>query len=226
MTLRRAARSGLLLCVLCLFGGASTALAASGHRSRDRPSHSVRACHRTKHHRCPKSHTGRKTLPKHKHGASSKRSAQTPGGISGGSGTTVPWATVPPSVAPGSTPVAGTTPPGSNGGAPPAETPTAPAGPVHVEVTAEDTAAYHFVLSRPTVPAGEVIIEFVNHGQDEHNLNTLEPGGEPAPGGSLPKTAPNAHPTLSLNLHAGSYTLFCSLPHHEEKGMKATLVVN
>jgi plastocyanin len=137
----------------------------------------------------------------------------------------VPWATVPPSVAPGSTPGTGTTPPGSTGGAPPVETPTTPAGPAHVEVTAEDTEAFRFVLSRPSVPAGKVVIEFVNHGQDEHNLNTLEPGGEPAPGGSLPKTAPNAHPTLSLNLHAGSYTFFCSLPGHEAKGMKATLKV-
>jgi uncharacterized cupredoxin-like copper-binding protein len=30
---------------------------------------------------------------------------------------------------------------------------------------------------------------------------------------------------LSLELHAGSYTLFCSLPGHEAKGMKATLKV-
>jgi plastocyanin len=80
------------------------------------------------------------------------------------------------------------------------------------------------VLSRASVPAGEVIIEFVNHGQDEHNLNALEPN-ESTVAGSLPNTAPNAHPSLSLNLHAGSYTLFCSLPGHEAKGMKATLKV-
>jgi plastocyanin len=94
-----------------------------------------------------------------------------------------------------------------------------------VEVTAEDSGAFHFVLSRPTVPAGKVIVEFVNHGQDEHNLNAVEPT-EGSLEGSIPNTAPNAHPSLTLNLRPGSYTLFCSLPGHEAKGMKATLVVN
>lgn len=142
---------------------------------------------------------------------------------------------MPPSPLPGSTP--GSTsgskapapgsagaPSGSAGSSTPAETPLAPAGPVHVEVTAEDTTAFHFVLSRPSVPAGQVVIEFVNHGQDEHNLHAVEPfGGEEA--GSLANTAPNAHPSLTLTLHPGSYTLFCSLPGHEAKGMKATLTV-
>ncbi len=102
----------------------------------------------------------------------------------------------------------------------------APAAPVvpHVEVTAEDTTAFHFTLSRPTVPAGKVIVEFVNHGQDEHNLHAVEPTEE-AEAGLLPDTAPNAHPTLTLNLHHGSYNFFCSIKDHEAKGMKATLRV-
>ena len=29
----------------------------------------------------------------------------------------------------------------------------------------------------------------------------------------------------TLEMRPGSYTLFCSLPEHEQKGMKATLVV-
>jgi plastocyanin len=117
-----------------------------------------------------------------------------------------------------------TMPHGSGGGAPPTETPTAPAGPARVEVTAEDTTAFHFVLSRPTVPAGKVIIEFVNHGQDEHNLHAVEPS-EGAEAGSLPDTAPNGHPSLTLNLHHGSYTFFCSLAKHRAEGMVATLEV-
>jgi plastocyanin len=92
-----------------------------------------------------------------------------------------------------------------------------------VQVTAEDAEAFRFVLSRPSVPAGKVILEFVNHGQDEHNLNAVN-GEEVA--GSIPNTAPNAHPSLTLTLHPGSYTLFCSILDHEAKGMKATLLVN
>ena len=97
--------------------------------------------------------------------------------------------------------------------------------PARVEVTAEDTEAFRFVLSRPTVPAGRVTIEFVNHGQAEHNLNALEPT-EGSVVGTIPNTAPNAHPRITVTLRRGSYTLFCSLPGHEAKGMKATLVVN
>ncbi len=97
------------------------------------------------------------------------------------------------------------------------------AGPAHVQVTAEDSNGYRFVLSRASVPAGQVVIEFVNHGEDEHNLN-VKPG-EGTVEGSLPNTAPKAHPSLSVDLRAGSYTLFCSLPGHEAKGMKATLTV-
>ncbi|MGC2372696.1 MAG: plastocyanin/azurin family copper-binding protein [Solirubrobacteraceae bacterium] len=107
----------------------------------------------------------------------------------------------------------------------PAKSPILPTAPARVEVTAEDAGAFRFVLSRPTVPAGKVIVEFVNRGQDEHNLNAIDPT-EGSVAGSLPDTVSNAHMSLTLDLHPGSYTLFCSLPGHEEKGMKATLVVS
>jgi uncharacterized cupredoxin-like copper-binding protein len=90
-----------------------------------------------------------------------------------------------------------------------------------VQVIAKE---YSFTLSRPEVPAGEVIVELVNRGEDAHNLHLLEPteGTEP---GALPNTEPGGVRDLKLKLHAGTYTLFCSLPGHEAKGMKATLVV-
>ncbi len=91
-------------------------------------------------------------------------------------------------------------------------------------MTAEDTSAFRFVLSRSTVPAGQVIIEFVNHGQDEHNLNVTQPSEE-AFDGSLPNTKPNEHPSISLTMRPGSYSLFCSIANHAARGMKATLVV-
>ena len=92
-------------------------------------------------------------------------------------------------------------------------------------MNAEDTEGFRFVLSRASVPAGPVVIEFVNHGQDEHNLNSEEPGAESKINPLIGNTAPNAHPSLSLNLHQGSYKLFCSLSDHRAKGMEATLKV-
>jgi plastocyanin len=90
-----------------------------------------------------------------------------------------------------------------------------------VQVIAKE---YSFTLSRTEVPAGKVIVELANYGQDEHNLHATEPT-EGSEVGSLPNTLPGAHPDLTLNLRPGSYTLFCSLKEHEAKGMKATLVV-
>ena len=90
----------------------------------------------------------------------------------------------------------------------------------HVQVSAVE---YSFSLSRTSVPAGEVVLEFVNDGQDEHNLH-LE-GGEGALPESIGDTPSKGVSDLRLQMQPGSYTLFCSLPTHEARGMKATLTV-
>jgi plastocyanin len=220
-----ATRSLPLLCLLCLFGGASVALAASVHRSRERSSHAAQACRRHARHRhCP-SHR------KHKHPSTAKPSAPKGAskGVSSSGASTDPWTSAPAPVIPGAGSGGSGSSSGSSvggrGGTSPTETPVAPAGPVHVQVTAEDSNGYHFILSRPSVPAGTVVIEFVNHGQDEHNLHAVEPTEGAEAGGLKENVQPGAHTDLTLNLHAGSYTLFCSLPGHEAKGMKATLAV-
>ena len=98
--------------------------------------------------------------------------------------------------------------------------PNAPPSIPHVQVIAVE---FSFTLSRTTVPAGKVILEFDNHGQDEHNLNLIH--GEGALAGSFANTPAHGVAHEQLELRPGSYTLFCSLPEHEQKGMKATLVV-
>jgi plastocyanin len=90
-----------------------------------------------------------------------------------------------------------------------------------VQVTAKE---YSFTLSRSEVPAGKVIVEFVNGGEDPHNLHLLE-AAEGSEAGAFPTSSPGIHLDLELTLRPGSYTLFCSLPGHEAKGMKATLKV-
>lgn len=100
---------------------------------------------------------------------------------------------------------------------PPAEPPSVP----HVQVSAVE---YSFSLSRTSVPAGKVVLEFVNDGQDEHNLNVAAPEEGPLVAGFATMPA-KAVADLQLEMRPGSYTLFCSLPTHESKGMKATLTV-
>ncbi len=211
----------MILGALCLICAAPAAIAAPAHSSRHRTSHKP-ACHRTKHRRCPTTHAKKGSTRKHRRHTDTK--ATKPRHGSDSAGPTSSWAAVPGAVGPGSAPVSPSSASSPTGGTAPEESPATPPAPAHVEVTAEDTQAFRFVLSRPSVPAGHVIIEFVNHGQDEHNLNAVEPA-EGSVAGSIPNTAPNAHPSLSVDLRRGSYTLFCSIADHEAKGMKATLVV-
>lgn len=221
----RVTRWVLLAGMLCLMCGMFTtvAIATTKHIGDHRTSRTARTCHRVKHRHCRPTHAKGKLHRKHKQHprAAPSKSKSVPQSSSA----TAPWATVPSSVTPGAPSGSGTPSSGPAGPAAPVESPTTPPGPARVEVTAEDSEAFRFVLSRPTVPAGKVIIEFINHGQDEHNLNAIEPT-EGSVEGSLPNTVSNAHLSLTLNLHPGSYTLFCSLPSHEAKGMKATLIAN
>jgi plastocyanin len=98
----------------------------------------------------------------------------------------------------------------------PAEPPSVP----HVQVSAVE---YAFTLSRTNVPAGKVVLQFVNDGQDPHNLK-IAPGEGPL-AGSFENEPSKGVANLTLEMQPGQYTLFCSLPTHEEKGMKATLTV-
>jgi plastocyanin len=107
--------------------------------------------------------------------------------------------------------------------APPSESPSEvePPSVPHVQVSAVE---YSYTLSRTSVPAGKVILQFVNDGQDEHNLQISE--GEEGPlAGSFADTPSKGVGQLQLEMRSGSYTLFCSLHGHEAKGMKATLTV-
>lgn len=85
---------------------------------------------------------------------------------------------------------------------------------------------YAFVLSRPTVSAGEVTVELNNQGEDPHDLNLQREGeGGAEPVLEISETASQQHQIAHFDLPPGTYKLWCNLPQHEEKGMHATLVV-
>jgi plastocyanin len=131
----------------------------------------------------------------------------------------------------GSAPAAGTV---TTPLAPPLEAPGVSAGPEspasetlpeppalpHVQVSAVE---YHYTLSRVSVPAGKVVFQFIDDGEDEHNLNVNSAEGVRE--ATFADTAPKGVVNQTIVLKAGSYKLFCSLPGHEQKGMKATLTV-
>ncbi len=221
--MRGAWRSILLVSALCAVCGASVAIAfgSPSRTRRHQTSTGRRVCHHTRRHHCQTTHS--KNASRHKQPSSTGAKSVTPAaGQGGGQGHGAAGSGV--SNAPTSGQSTGSSPagPGVAEKVVPVS-PTLPA-PAHVEVTAEDSQGYRFVLSRSSVPAGKTIIEFVNHGQDEHNLNAAE-GSEGEVVGSLPNTPSNDHLSLTVDLKPGSYTLFCSLPGHAAKGMKATLTV-
>lgn len=111
------------------------------------------------------------------------------------------------------------TAPPSSGSEPAPAPPTPPGVPIVQFIAVE----YHYTLSRASVPAGEVMLQFVNHGQDEHNLNSESESGEVQ--ADFPTSGSGTVSKLEVELRPGRYTFFCSLPEHEKKGMKATLTV-
>lgn len=84
---------------------------------------------------------------------------------------------------------------------------------------------FYYVLSRPSVSAGEVTVELNNYGEDPHNLNLQRQDGEAEPVLSIPVTGSSERDSASFDLPAGTYRLWCSLPTHDAKGMNATLAV-
>ncbi len=73
-----------------------------------------------------------------------------------------------------------------------------------------------------TANAGKVSIDFTNMAPLSHNLTIEGAGGKIL--GATP-TFMGASKTLSLQLKAGTYKFFCSVPGHRMAGMEGTLTV-
>jgi plastocyanin len=143
-----------------------------------------------------------------RHGISTSTPTRGPAATTPAGGSSTPSVPVETTTPAGETPVST----GETTGSPPVVT--------HIQVTSVE---YHYTLSKTTVPAGKVAFDFVNDGQDEHNLNVLS--GEGSLTGSFPDTVSKGVHDQTIEMRPGTYTLFCSLPEHEAKGMKATLTV-
>jgi nitrite reductase (NO-forming) len=111
-----------------------------------------------------------------------------------------------------STPAAGSATPGATPGA----SPTASGV---IEVHTVDIA---YEPTELTIPADtDVEIHVINKGMLEHDFNIEDTdfATDILPG------AKEAEATLTVNLPAGEYVYFCSVPGHREAGMEGTLTV-
>ncbi len=102
----------------------------------------------------------------------------------------------------------------------PTATPTAtPVYPSRTQVILNDDP-WSVTSSYQTLRAGPLEFNVVNHGSDDHNLTIRGVDGAVVAAPPDGETYP-----LEVTLAAGTYTLYCSLPQHEQLGMWTTLTV-
>jgi hypothetical protein len=97
----------------------------------------------------------------------------------------------------------------------------APAPPAHVLVYADE---FGFNLSRAVVPAGQVILQLKNIGEDDHDLRIVGPNGTPR--AATGTVRPGGLAQFRVRLPQGRYTYACTVADHADRGMAGTLVVS
>ncbi|MFN8223861.1 MAG: hypothetical protein U0R50_11530 [Gaiellales bacterium] len=93
--------------------------------------------------------------------------------------------------------------------------------PARTQVSATE---FHLTVSRLRVPAGPVIVELYNRGEDDHDL-ALRRVGPGAVTRRIGVVAPGKVGELTARLRPGTFRLWCTLADHRARGMRATLVV-
>jgi len=118
-----------------------------------------------------------------------------------------------------STPTTAATPTTSSTAAPA----TAPAGAAQaLNVAANPEGQLKYSTTSLTAKAGKVSIDFTNMSPLDHNL-TIESSSKAVLGAT--PTFQGGTKTLTLDLKAGTYKFFCSVPGHRMAGMEGTLTV-
>ena len=92
-----------------------------------------------------------------------------------------------------------------------------------------DAQEYSLWPSRSSVPAGTVLVELWNRGQDMHDtwIRRLNSSGQMVGPvlGKVKVTLPGHVSNATWHLKAGRYELYCSMPGHLKLGMHARLRV-
>ena len=90
-----------------------------------------------------------------------------------------------------------------------------------LEIPAVDSGAPAFEFADATAPPGALTIASPNPSSVEHNI-ALEGGGVDEVG---PVVADGGVSEIEVDVQAGEYTFYCSVPGHREGGMEGTLTV-
>jgi plastocyanin len=124
------------------------------------------------------------------------------------------------------TPAPGTTTPSES--KPPASTPEPE--PNAVSITATDrTTPYGYAPSHKVVKPGELTVQLINKGEDEHNMDMQKVGPGNSPESpivvAVSAASKGASTPTTIDVEPGTYRMWCTLPGHAAKGMEATIEV-
>jgi hypothetical protein len=85
---------------------------------------------------------------------------------------------------------------------------------------------WSLILSRSSIAPGKAVIQFQNRGEDPHDLRIRPIGAVGTLGvAGVAEVRPSGLQALKVRLAPGRYRLWCSLPGHRAKGMRAVLRV-
>jgi len=99
----------------------------------------------------------------------------------------------------------------------------APSGAAQVlKLAADPSGGLSYDTTTLTAHPGKVTIEFTNMASIEHNVTVSSSSGSDI--GATP-TFSGATKSLTVDVKAGTYTFFCSVPGHRQAGMQGTLTV-
>jgi hypothetical protein len=156
-------------------------------------------------------------------GHASVKRAGLPGAIAAGG---LPGAGSPVAPAPSITPAPA---PAADPAPPPPPPPAIPTGTgLSLQALTDDRVASQLklVLSRTTVLAGDVKVEFNNaFAEDPHDL-LVERADGTGPAYAFDELGPGEVQRRTLALDAGAWRLSCTIPTHAERGMTAELTVS
>lgn len=88
-----------------------------------------------------------------------------------------------------------------------------------VQATAKE---WSIGLSRTKVKPGSVRVEFVNMGEDDHDLAVTRKGGSTV---RFSELRPKGREVKTIRVRRGSYVFWCTLDGHKRLGMRAVLRV-